>query len=248
MAYVLANETSQATGDATARQLRRSEMDGTRVVTTSGEAVPASRRGYYPHGRGAAGRDGGRDPARSRCTCCMSSRWALARSGSPWSSPPMSPARCPRCWLRGPERPHRPPESCWSIAVGCAAVSTALFLAASGIGPAHRGTRDQRPGGGVCHRHRQRRAGRAPAARATRRAAAVAAVGQQHDRPGPRAADRRDLRRVRGPAHPQRVLVPTWASAPWLLAAIAVIPETVRHPDRVISLRPRLGVRRPCGP
>jgi hypothetical protein len=52
-----------------------------------------------------------------------------------------------------------------AIAVGCAAVSTALFLAASGIGVLIAARIVKRPGGGVCHRDRYGCAGRAPAAR-----------------------------------------------------------------------------------
>ena len=92
-----------------------------------------------------------------------------------------------------------------AIAVACAAVSTALFLAATGIGLlivarvvsglaagfatgtatatlAELQPRGDRP---------RRRGGR---------------LRKQHDRAGPRAADRGPVRRVCGHAHPQRVL------------------------------------------
>ena len=92
-----------------------------------------------------------------------------------------------------------------AIAVACAAVSTALFLAASGIGLLIAARVVSGTGGGIRHRYRHRCPGRAPAARRPpgRRGGRLR---EQHDRAGPRAADRRAVRRVRGHANPQRVL------------------------------------------
>ena len=128
-----------------------------------------------------------------------------------------------------------------AIAVGCAAVSTALFLVASGIGLLIVARIVSGLASGFA-------TGTATAALAElqphgdRRAAAIMASGQQHGRARPRPADRRDLRRVRGRRRPRSVFWAYLGVCALALAAIAVIDETVRDPDQVIRVRPRLGV------
>ena len=126
------------------------------------------------------------------------------------------------------------------IGVSCAAVSTALFLAASGISLLIVARVISGLAAGFV-------TGTASAAlaelqpRGDGRAAAVAASGSNMTGLG--------LGPLIAGIFAEYVALPTrsvfWAYlgvCALMLAAIAVIPETVRHPDRVISLRPRLGV------
>jgi len=76
-----------------------------------------------------------------------------------------------------------------AIAVICGAASAELFLAARGIGDAHRSPCRGRPGGRLRHRDRDSRSGRTPAAWRWPRGRGPR-VGQQHDRARPRASGR----------------------------------------------------------
>jgi MFS family permease len=127
-----------------------------------------------------------------------------------------------------------------AIGVACAAVSTALFLAASGIGLLITARIVSGLAAGFV-------TGTATAALAElqpqgdRQAAAVAASGSNMTGLG--------LGPLIAGIFAAYVAMPTrsvfWAYlgvCALALAAIAVIPETVRAPDQVISVRPRLGV------
>jgi len=127
-----------------------------------------------------------------------------------------------------------------AIGVACAAVSTALFLAASGIGLLITARIVSGLAAGFV-------TGTATAALAElqpqgdRQAAAVAASGSNMTGLG--------LGPLIAGIFAAYVTMPTrsvfWAYlgvCALALAAIAVIPETVRAPDQVISVRPRLGV------
>ena len=127
-----------------------------------------------------------------------------------------------------------------TIGVACAAVSTALFLAASGIGLLIAARIVSGLAAGFV-------TGTATAALAElqpqgdRQAAAVAASGSNMTGLG--------LGPLIAGIFAEYVAMPTrsvfWAYlgvCALALAAITVIPETVRHPDQVISVRPRLGV------
>jgi MFS family permease len=127
-----------------------------------------------------------------------------------------------------------------AVGVACAAVSTALFLAASGIGLLIAARIVSGLAAGFV-------TGTATAALAElqpqgdRQAAAVAASGSNMTGLG--------LGPLIAGIFAEYVAMPTrsvfWAYlgvCALALAAIRVIPETVRHPDQVISVRPRLGV------
>ena len=127
-----------------------------------------------------------------------------------------------------------------AVAVGCAAVSTALFLAASGIGILIVARVVSGLAAGFA-------TGTATAALAElqphgdRRAAAMVATGTNMTGLG--------LGPLIAGIFAAYVALPTrsvfWAYlgvCALALAAIVVIDETVREPDRVISVRPRLGV------
>ena len=127
-----------------------------------------------------------------------------------------------------------------AIAVGCAAVSTALFLVARASGCS-----SWRASSAAWRRGLS--TGTATAAlaelqpRGDRQAAAVAASGSNMTGLG--------LGPLIAGIFAAYVAMPTrsvfWAYlgvCALALAAIAVIPETVRDPDQVISVRPRLGV------
>jgi MFS family permease len=127
-----------------------------------------------------------------------------------------------------------------AITVGCAAASTALFLAASGIGLLIAARVVSGLAAGFV-------TGTASAALAELephgdgRAAAVAASGSNMAGLG--------LGPLIAGIFAEYVALPT-RSVFWVylgvcalvVAAIAIIPETVRNPDNVISVRPRLGV------
>jgi MFS family permease len=127
-----------------------------------------------------------------------------------------------------------------AIAVVCAAVSTALFLAASGIGLLIAARVVSGTAAGFA-------TGTATAAlaelqpRGDHRAAAVVASGSNMTGLG--------LGPLTAGLFAEYVAMPTrsvfWAylgACALALAALMLIPETVRNPDGVVSLRPRLGV------
>lgn len=127
-----------------------------------------------------------------------------------------------------------------TIAVGCAAASTALFLAASSIGLLIAARVLSGAAAGFA-------TGTATAAlaelqpRGDQRAAAVVASGSNMTGLG--------LGPLAAGLFAEYVAMPThsvfWAYlgvCALALAALRLIPETVRNPDRAVSLRPRLGV------
>jgi MFS family permease len=127
-----------------------------------------------------------------------------------------------------------------AIAVACAAISTALFLAASDIGLLIAARVVSGTAAGFA-------TGTATAAlaelqpRGDHRAAAVVATGSNMTGLG--------LGPLTAGLFAEYMAMPThsvfWAylgACALALAAVLLIPETVRNPDRIISLRPRLGV------
>ncbi len=230
---------SPATTPAKSKPRTGIEMNDTRIVTASGHVVPASRRGYIlTAGVLLATMAGGTLPIPLYvlyerqmgfgplgitvvfAACVIGTLGALVASGD--LSDHIGRRKVP------------------AAAVGGAAVSTALFLAASGTGVLIAARILSGLAAGFV-------TGTATAAlaelqpRGDRQAAAVAASGTNMTGLGlgPLAAGIFAAYVARPARSVFWACLGICALAP---AAIAVIPETVRHPGQAIRVRPRLGV------
>ena len=214
-------------------------MNGTTIVTTAGEVVSARRRGYIlTAGVLLAMMAGGTLPI--PLYVLYEGQMGFGPLGVTVVFIAYVAGTLFALLALGDLSDHIGRRKVLAITVGCAAASTALFLAASGIGLLIAARVASGLAAGFV-------TGTASAAlaelepRGDGRAAAVAASGSNMVGLG--------LGPLIAGIFAEYVALPT-RSVFWVylgvcalvVAAIAIIPETVRNPDNVISVRPRLGV------